>query len=76
MLRALLLFAVVVLASPAVAQSTCDTKCNQQASECLKVCTGEPKDAQKPGESQRLMDCIKQCEAKTATCKAGCGGKK
>jgi hypothetical protein len=74
--RALLLLAFVLTASPAGAQNTCDAKCNQQASECLKVCTGEPKDAQKPGDSQRLMECVKQCEAKTTACKAGCGGKK
>jgi hypothetical protein len=76
MLRSLALLGFVLIASPAAAQNTCDAKCNQQASECLKACTGDPKDAQKPGESQRLMDCIKQCEAKTTACKAGCGGKK
>lgn len=76
MLRTLALLGLVFTAADAAAQNTCDAKCNQQASECLKVCTGDPKDAQKPGGSQRLMECIKQCEAKTAACKAGCGGKK
>jgi len=71
-------FAVLLLltASSVAAQSACDAKCNQQASECLKACTGDPKDAQKPGESQRLMECIKQCEARTTACKQGCGSKK
>ncbi|GMU60581.1 MAG: hypothetical protein AMXMBFR34_23440 [Myxococcaceae bacterium] len=63
-------------ALPARAQETCEVRCNQQASECLKACTGDPKDAQKPEASQRLLECIKQCEAKTKACKGACGPKK
>lgn len=57
----------------ALAQSgPCESRCNLQGSECLKACTGDPKDAQKPGESQRLMQCLAQCEAQTRQCKQAC----
>lgn len=55
--------------------SPCDSRCNVQASECLKACTGEPKDAQKPGESGRLMQCLAQCERTTQECKQACSRK-
>lgn len=74
MLRGLAVLTLLVVAPPAAAQSACEAKCNQQASECLKACTGNPKDAQKPGGSQHLMDCIKACEAQTLACKQACGG--
>ncbi|MEW6432219.1 MAG: hypothetical protein AB1730_11995 [Myxococcota bacterium] len=75
MLRSLALLSLVLGASPAAAQSVCEAKCNQQASECLKRCTGDPKDAQKPEAGQKLMDCLRQCEAKTLACKDACGKK-
>lgn len=74
MLRALLLaLTVVVVATPApAAQNACEVRCNQQASECLKACTGDPRDAQKPEEAGRLVSCLKACEARTTACKAAC----
>lgn len=73
-MRLISLFAL--LASVALAQtSPCDSRCNQQASECIKACTGEPKDAQRPGESKRLMQCLAQCEQQTRACKQGCQAK-
>ncbi|MEW5742511.1 MAG: hypothetical protein AB1938_26575 [Myxococcota bacterium] len=69
------LVAAFLFTAQASAQDACEAKCNQQASECLKACTGDPKDAQKPGASQRLMECVKQCEAKTVACKGACGKK-
>lgn len=75
MLRSLALLSLVLVASPAAAQNACEAKCNQQASECLKSCTGDPKDAQKPEAGQKLMECLKQCEAKTLACKDACGKK-
>lgn len=75
MLRSFALLLLVFTATPAAAQNACEAKCNQQASECLKSCTGDPKDAQKPEASEKLMACIKACEAKTLTCKDACGKK-
>lgn len=72
MVRALIAGIVLISSGFAFAQSACETKCNQQASECIKSCAGDPKDAQKPEASQRLMQCLNQCEAQTKQCKAGC----
>ncbi len=67
---------LVLLPLVALAQtSPCESRCNQQASECIKACTGEPKDAQKPGESGRLMQCLTQCERQTRDCKQACASK-
>lgn len=74
-MRRAAMLAVLLFTARAGAQDACEAKCNQQASECLKACTGDPKDAQKPGASQRLMDCVKQCEARTVACKGACGTK-
>lgn len=64
---------LALLPCVALAQaSPCDSRCNQQASECIKACTGDPKDAQRPGESKRLMQCLAQCERQTRECKQGC----
>ena len=75
MLRALAILSLLLTAAPAAAQNACEAKCNQQASECLRSCTGDPKDAQKPEAAQKLMECLKQCEAKTLACKDACGKK-
>lgn len=65
-----LLFAVVVivagavlaqpapLAAPPVAPGA---SCNE-AAQCLKVCAGDPKNAQ----GAKLMQCLQQCEARCA----------
>ena len=56
----------------AFAQSACDTSCNQQASECMKKCTGDTKEAAKPENSQRLMSCLKQCDTQVKPCRDAC----
>lgn len=70
------LFLFLVGASPAFAQqSPCQSKCNQQASECLKSCAGDPKDAQRPEQAEKLMVCLRQCEKQNGACKQRCEGK-
>lgn len=54
------------------AQSPCEAKCNQQASDCLKQCAGDPKDASKPDQAKRLMECLKTCEAQVKPCRDAC----
>lgn len=71
-MRTLLLFIAVAATFALAQQSPCASKCNQQASECLKACTGDPKDAQKKDHAQQLMQCLKSCEAKNAQCKSAC----
>ncbi len=69
----LLTLALAAVPARADAQSACEAKCTQQSVECLKVCTGDPKDAQKPAAGERLMACVRACEAQTLSCKAACG---
>lgn len=71
LLKRLLLLTLFVplLAS---AQSPCEAKCNQQASECLKQCAGDPKDASKPDQAKRLMECLKTCEVEVKPCRDTC----
>jgi hypothetical protein len=71
-LTRLLLSLFVTLAATVAAQSPCEAKCNQQASDCLKVCAGDPKDASKPDQARRLMDCLKTCELQVKPCREGC----
>ncbi len=77
-MRFALLFAV--LAAPlGLAQSQqpsqCQTKCNLNASECMKACVGDPKDAQRPETANRIVNCMKSCEAQNNSCKTTCGGR-
>lgn len=67
-----LLLVTVVVAGFAAAQSPCEAKCNQQASDCLKQCAGDPKDASKPDQAKRLMECLKTCEAQVKPCRETC----
>ncbi|MER2559759.1 MAG: hypothetical protein ABTQ32_03510 [Myxococcaceae bacterium] len=71
LLKRLLLLTLFVplLAS---AQSPCEAKCNQQASDCLKRCAGDPKDASKPDQAKRLMECLKTCEVEVKPCRETC----
>lgn len=71
MTRLLLTFLVTIAATVA-AQSPCVATCNQQASNCLKQCAGDPKDASKPDQAKRLMDCLKTCEAQVQPCREAC----
>lgn len=56
-------------------QTPCQSKCNVQASECMKTCMGDPKEASKPEKGQHLQGCLKQCEAQNQQCKKDCPGK-
>ncbi len=75
-MRFVLLFSLLA-ATLAVAQQgpgqQCQTKCNVQASDCMKTCIGDPKDAQRPESMNRLMNCMKSCESQNNQCKEGCG---
>jgi hypothetical protein len=57
---------------PTVAQSPCESRCNQQASECLRRCAGDSKEASKPENAKKLMACIQQCEAEVKPCREAC----
>ena len=78
MRRSVLLISLLVIPAltraqaPAPADATCESKCNQQASECLKVCSGDPKDANKPGQAQKMMQCLQKCEKETQPCRDAC----
>jgi hypothetical protein len=72
--RLLLLTLSLAAGANAQAPTTCATKCNTQASECMKACIGDPKDAQQPDRAKHLMTCMKSCEEANRVCKAGCGG--
>ncbi|MBE2249864.1 MAG: hypothetical protein IAE78_09965 [Myxococcus sp.] len=71
-MKRLLITSLVALAASVAAQSPCEAKCNQQASDCLKACAGDPKDASKPDQAKRLMECLKTCEAQVRPCREGC----
>jgi len=71
-MQRLLLTLFVTLSASVWAQSACEATCNQQASSCLKQCAGDPKDASKPDQAKRLMDCLKTCEAQVKPCREGC----
>ncbi|MCU0696642.1 MAG: hypothetical protein MUC96_08950 [Myxococcaceae bacterium] len=68
--RALLLLSLLTV--PATAQSPCESRCNQQSSECLRRCSGDPKDASKPENAKKLMACLQQCEAEVKPCREAC----
>ncbi len=69
-------FFLMVSATFAFAQqSPCQSKCNLAASECMKSCMGDPKDAQRKEKGEHLQDCLKQCEAQNTQCKQTCPGK-
>jgi hypothetical protein len=59
----------------ALADNACETKCNQQSSDCMKVCAGDPKDASKPDQGKRLVQCVSSCQQVTKQCKQACGRK-
>ncbi len=61
-----------LVASAALAQSSCETQCNQQASACMKACTGDTKEAAKKENAGKLMECLKSCEAQARPCREGC----
>lgn len=70
-------FPLLLLLSSALghaqAPTTCTTRCNTEASECMKACIGDPKDAQQPDRAKHLMTCMKTCEDTNKRCKADCG---
>ena len=74
MRRAVVLISLLAVPALTLAQdaTTCEAKCNQQASECLKACSGDPKDANKPGQAQKMMQCLQKCEKETQPCRDAC----
>lgn len=50
----------------------CQTKCNVQASDCMKACTIDPKDAQRPELVNKMMNCLKACQSRMEGCKSTC----
>jgi hypothetical protein len=70
--RALLAALALLTAAPAQAQTACEARCHRDGSECLKACTGAPKDAQKPDQGGRLIACLDRCEKTTQACKKAC----
>jgi hypothetical protein len=70
-----LLLAALLLGQAERPPPPCELRCNQQGSECLKACTGEPRDAQKPDQGQSLIRCLQGCEQRTRACKQVCGKK-
>lgn len=72
MRRLLLTTCLALFGGSALAQSPCDARCNQQASDCLKACAGDPKDASKPDQAKRLMECLKTCEVEVKPCREAC----
>ncbi len=71
-----LFFFLVMSATFAFAQQPpCHSRCNLAASECMKACMGDPKDAQRKEKGEHLQECLKQCEAQNTQCKQTCPGK-
>ncbi len=68
----IVLFALLVVSNSSQAQDTCETKCNQDASDCLKVCVGDPKSAAKKESAGRMMECLKSCDLKAKPCREAC----
>ncbi len=65
-------FVIAFAACRAWGQSPCEAKCNHENSECLKRCAGDPKDASKPENARKLMECLKTCEQQTRPCREAC----
>lgn len=78
------IFLVAALAGFAIAQqpgqptalSQCVTKCNLTGSTCMKQCVGDPKDAAKPGKTDQMVRCMKNCDDALRQCKTACGPEK
>jgi hypothetical protein len=62
----------LTVAMPVWAQDACESRCNQLAAECLKQCTGESKEAAKPGQGAKLLACLKRCEVEALPCREAC----
>lgn len=71
-MRPLLLLTVLLLPLATAAQDACETRCNQQASECLKACAGDSKDASKAENGKKLLECLQKCEKEAAPCRQQC----
>ncbi|MGV3620340.1 MAG: hypothetical protein ACO1OB_05970 [Archangium sp.] len=50
----------------------CETKCNVQASDCMKACSIDPKQAQRPELVNKMMNCLKACQSRMEGCKVTC----
>lgn len=69
------LLAILVVATFSVAQQPppqCATKCNTQASDCMKACAASTKDLPKSERGNAMIQCVKTCQDANQRCKAGC----
>ena len=67
--------AVVVVAGLVLAQQQpreCATKCNTQASECMKSCAQTTRELPKAERGAAMLTCVKGCETQNAQCKQTC----
>jgi len=71
-MRVLLLLTLCLFPLATSAQDACETRCNQQASECLKACSGDSKDASKAENAKKLLECLQKCEKETEPCRQQC----
>lgn len=62
----------LVCSGRALAQNACEAKCHREASDCMKACTGDPKEAQRPEHGKRLVACVNRCQHQTQECKRAC----
>jgi hypothetical protein len=69
-MKRLALLCVVLAAFVAVSEDkACESKCNQEGSDCLKACS-QPKEG--AADAKLMMHCLKHCEVKTKACKQEC----
>jgi hypothetical protein len=67
------LISLRLLAAPAPPPpDACETRCNHEASECLKTCAGDPKEASRPDHAQKMVACLNECQARAKPCREAC----
>lgn len=69
----LLLVAVVATFSLAQAPAPqCATRCNTQASDCMKACANTTRELPSNERGAAMVKCVKSCEDANRQCKASC----
>lgn len=71
-LTLLMLAASFSFAADQHSPEACQTKCNVQASDCMKACSIDPKQAQRPEVVNKMMSCLKGCQTRNDSCKVTC----
>ncbi len=69
------LLSILVVATFSVAQQPspqCSTKCNTQASDCMKTCATTTKELPSNQRGSAMIQCVKTCEDANKQCKASC----